>query len=55
MWLPPDLMSPGHDGSTLLCRYRLAEKAGNPQAMWNLGYLHEMGLGLPQDLNLAKR
>jgi SEL1 protein len=27
----------------------------NPQAMFNLGYMYEHGLGLPKDLHLAKR
>lgn len=27
----------------------------NAQAMFNLGYMHEHGLGLPFDLHLAKR
>ncbi|RKP13193.1 hypothetical protein BJ684DRAFT_1081, partial [Piptocephalis cylindrospora] len=27
----------------------------NPMAMWNLGWMHEHGIGVPQDLHLAKR
>ncbi|XP_003380849.1 Sel1 repeat family protein [Trichinella spiralis] len=27
----------------------------NPQAMFNLGYMHEKGIGIKQDLHLAKR
>ena len=37
-------------------QYRLAsEQQHNAQAMFNLGYMHEQGLGLRQDLHLAKR
>lgn len=36
-------------------RYRLAADGRNAQAAWNLGYMHEHGLGLPPDLHLAKR
>ena len=27
----------------------------NAQAMFNLGYMHEQGLGIKQDMHLAKR
>lgn len=35
--------------------YRKAADALNAQANFNLGYMHEMGKGLPQDYYLAKR
>lgn len=37
-------------------QYRLAsEQQHNAQAMFNLGYMHERGLGLTKDRHLAKR
>lgn len=35
--------------------YNLARVQQNAQAMFNLGYMHEHGVGLPMDLHLAKR
>jgi SEL1 protein len=35
--------------------YRRAQLQQNSQAMFNLGYMYEHGLGLPKDLHLAKR
>lgn len=35
--------------------YLKAHALGNAQAMFNLGYMHEYGLGLPHDMDLAKR
>lgn len=35
--------------------YRRAQVQANAQAMFNLGYMHEHGLGLPLDFHLAKR
>lgn len=32
-----------------------AHSQSNAQAMFNLGYMHEHGQGLPYDLHLAKR
>lgn len=32
-----------------------AKSQANAQAMFNLGYMHEHGQGLPFDLHLAKR
>lgn len=32
-----------------------AEQQHNAQAMFNLGYMHEMGLGMKKDIHLAKR
>lgn len=32
-----------------------ARSQSNAQAMFNLGYMHEHGQGLPLDLHLAKR
>ncbi len=35
--------------------YNAAARLSNPQAMFNLGYMHEYGIGLKKDLFLAKR
>ncbi|KAL9651289.1 hypothetical protein ABK040_001242 [Willaertia magna] len=35
--------------------YRRAKEMNNAQAMFNLGFMHEHGKGLPQDFYLAKR
>lgn len=35
--------------------YMHAQSESNAQAMFNLGYMHEHGQGLPLDLHLAKR
>lgn len=35
--------------------YHRARHQQNAQAMFNLGYMHEHGLGCPMDLHLAKR
>ncbi|XP_021729906.1 ERAD-associated E3 ubiquitin-protein ligase component HRD3A-like [Chenopodium quinoa] len=35
--------------------YMHANSQSNPQAIFNLGYMHEHGQGLPYDLHLAKR
>jgi len=35
--------------------YKKATEHMNTQAMFNLGYMHEHGIGLPQDFHLAKR
>lgn len=36
--------------------YRLAsDHQHNAQAMFNLGYMHEQGLGMTKDMHLAKR
>ncbi|KRX65201.1 Protein sel-1 -like protein 1 [Trichinella sp. T9] len=35
--------------------YHYYELQRNPQAMFNLGYMHEKGIGIKQDLHLAKR
>lgn len=35
--------------------YLHAKSQENAQAMFNLGYMHEHGEGLPHDLHLAKR
>lgn len=35
--------------------YMHAKSQSNAQAMFNLGYMHEHGQGLPFDLHLAKR
>ncbi|XP_052269966.1 protein sel-1 homolog 1-like isoform X1 [Dreissena polymorpha] len=44
------------DYETAASHYRLAtEQQHNAQAMFNLGYMHEQGLGLKQDIHLAKR
>eukprot|EP00906_Rhabdomonas_costata_P008730 RCo012395 len=36
-------------------RYRDASNRGHAQAMFNLGYMHEFGKGVPRDFFLAKR
>jgi len=38
-----------------VAHYRAASEARNAQAMFNLAYMHEHGIGLPKDLHLAKR
>lgn len=44
------------DYANAAAQYRQAsENQRNPQAMFNLAYMHEQGLGLKQDLHLAKR
>ncbi|XP_057284678.1 protein sel-1 homolog 1 isoform X2 [Pezoporus wallicus] len=44
------------DYETAFIHYRLAsEQQHSAQAMFNLGYMHEKGLGIKQDLHLAKR
>lgn len=44
------------DYETAASHYRLAsEQQHNAQAMFNLGYMHEQGLGMQKDMHLAKR
>ncbi|KAF7657692.1 hypothetical protein LDENG_00023350 [Lucifuga dentata] len=44
------------DYETAVIHYRLAsEQQQSAQAMFNLGYMHEKGLGIKQDIHLAKR
>ncbi|XP_030414839.1 protein sel-1 homolog 1 isoform X2 [Gopherus evgoodei] len=44
------------DYETAFIHYRLAsEQQHSAQAMFNLGYMHEKGLGIKQDIHLAKR
>ncbi|KAM9778958.1 protein sel-1 homolog 1 [Syngnathus typhle] len=44
------------DYETAIIHYRLAsEQQNSAQAMFNLGYMHEKGLGIKQDIHLAKR
>lgn len=44
------------DYETAAVHYRLAsEQQHNAQAMFNLGYMHEQGLGMAKDIHLAKR
>lgn len=44
------------DYETAASHYRLAsEQQHNAQAMFNLGYMHEQGLGMAKDMHLAKR
>uniref|UniRef100_A0A671NEP4 Protein sel-1 homolog 1-like n=1 Tax=Sinocyclocheilus anshuiensis TaxID=1608454 RepID=A0A671NEP4_9TELE len=46
----------GVDYETAVIHYRLAsEQQHSAQAMFNLGYMHEKGLGIKQDIHLAKR
>jgi SEL1 protein len=37
------------------CYQAAAEPPGSAQAMWNLGWMHENGIGIEQDFHLAKR
>lgn len=44
------------DYETAVIHYRLAsEQQHSAQALFNLGYMHEKGLGIKQDIHLAKR
>uniref|UniRef100_A0A4W4FI58 Fibronectin type-II domain-containing protein n=1 Tax=Electrophorus electricus TaxID=8005 RepID=A0A4W4FI58_ELEEL len=44
------------DYESAVIHYRLAsEQQHSAQAMFNLGYMHEKGLGIKQDIHLAKR
>ncbi|KAJ8924298.1 hypothetical protein NQ315_007091 [Exocentrus adspersus] len=44
------------DYETAATHYRLAsDQQHNAQAMFNLGYMHEQGLGMTRDMHLAKR
>merc|ERR1712018_529587 len=44
------------DFETAAFHYRIAsEQQNNAQAMFNLGYMHELGHGMKQDIHLAKR
>jgi len=44
------------DYETAAGHYRIAsEQQNNAQAMFNLGYMHELGLGMKRDVHLAKR
>ncbi|KNC46713.1 uncharacterized protein AMSG_11751 [Thecamonas trahens ATCC 50062] len=43
------------DYELALSQYRAGANRGHPQALFNLGYMHQHGLGLPLDLHLAKR
>ncbi|XP_061757242.1 protein sel-1 homolog 1 [Nerophis ophidion] len=44
------------DYETAVIHYRLAsEQQNSAQAMFNLAYMHEKGLGIKQDIHLAKR
>jgi len=46
----------GVDYEMAASHYRIAsEQQNNAQAMFNLGYMHELGLGMRQDIHLAKR
>lgn len=44
------------DYETAASQYRVAaEQQHNAQAMFNLGFMHEQGLGMSKDIHLAKR
>merc|ERR1712045_196651 len=46
----------GIDYEQAASHYRIAsEQQNNAQAMFNLGYMHELGLGMKRDIHLAKR
>ena len=56
---PPSLSSP-HQGQPpnwvrAAAHYRAASDARNAQASWNLGFMYQLGHGLPYDPHLAKR
>jgi SEL1 protein len=38
-----------------MCYQAAAETMSSAQAMWNLGWMHENGIGIEQDFHLAKR
>lgn len=40
---------------TAYLAYKEAYSKNNPQASFNLGFMYERGLGIPQDLYLARR
>lgn len=42
-------------GKAASCYQYAAEKHHNPLAMWNIGWMHENGVGVPLDYHLAKR
>lgn len=61
---PPTTTTPTHSTPsthtrthTLITRHPTTTAPPPPscQALFNLGYMHEYGAGLPQDLHLAKR
>ena len=44
------------DYETAAGNYRIAsEQQNNAQAMFNLGHMHELGLGMRRDIHMAKR
>ena len=44
------------DYETAAGNYRIAsEQQNNAQAMFNLGLMHELGLGIRRDIHMAKR
>ncbi|KAF2737164.1 HCP-like protein [Polyplosphaeria fusca] len=45
--------SPNHDKAASC--YQAAAEMRSAQAMWNLGWMHENGIGIEQDFHLAKR
>jgi hypothetical protein len=49
------LQGVGRDYERAAEAYMHAQSQSNAQAMFNLGYMHEHGHGLPLDLHLAKR
>ncbi|KAF2716274.1 HCP-like protein [Polychaeton citri CBS 116435] len=50
--LPSGMPSPDNAAA---CYQAAAETMMSAQAMWNLGWMHENGIGLAQDFHLAKR
>lgn len=42
-------------GKAATCYQAAAETMQSAQAMWNLGWMHENGIGIEQDFHLAKR
>ncbi|XP_055330072.1 protein sel-1 homolog 1-like [Paramacrobiotus metropolitanus] len=43
------------DYEEAMANYRQIEQSNNAQALFNLGYMYQAGLGVKQDLHLAKR
>jgi SEL1 protein len=47
--------SGGNAENAAACYQAAAESLQSAQAMWNLGWMHENGIGISQDFHLAKR
>lgn len=51
---PPALLNPSPKNAAT-CYQAASESMRSAQAMWNLGWMHEIGLGVEKDYHLAKR